>query len=231
MFLKPLLLLHGALGSSGQMKGFRDVLAAEFNPFTLTFPGHGERSREIVDFSVETFAGEVIRLLDERNLHSVPVFGYSMGGYVALYLARHHPERVSRIMTLGTKFNWTPESAETEVKMLNPDVLELKVPSFAGSLKKIHGEQQWRTVLQQTAGMMKAMGARNPLTTDDFGRITLPVLLGLGDLDKMVTREETNRVQKLIPGSRVSILDHTPHPFEKADLSLLGKIAASFFIA
>ncbi len=226
--MKPLLLLHGALGSAHQMQGFRDVMSVDFNPFTLTFPGHGERAQEIVDFKMENFAGEVIRVLDELNLRSIPVFGYSMGGYVALCVARHHPDRFSRIMTLGTKFNWTPESAEAEVKMLNPDMLESKVPAFAAALKKMHGAQRWRNVLQQTAGMMKAMGARNPLTADDFRHITHPVLLGLGNQDKMVSREETQGVQKLMPGSRVCILEDTPHPFEKVDYNLLGRIVSSF---
>ena len=47
--------------------------------------------------------------------------GHSMGGYVALKLALKRPELVDRIITLGTKFNWTPEVAAKEVKMLNPD--------------------------------------------------------------------------------------------------------------
>ena len=43
-----------------------------------------------------------------------------MGGYVALHLALHHPERVQRIVTLGTKFRWDPVTAEREAARLDP---------------------------------------------------------------------------------------------------------------
>ena len=42
------------------------------------------------------------------------IFGYSMGGYVALHAARRHPERIGSIMTLGTKFAWDTPTAEKE---------------------------------------------------------------------------------------------------------------------
>lgn len=31
-----------------------------------------------------------------------------MGGYVAWYLAEHHPEKANAVFTLATKFLWTP---------------------------------------------------------------------------------------------------------------------------
>ena len=54
-----------------------------------------------------------------------------MGGYVALQLANKHPKYVQKIITLGTKFAWDKETAAKEVKMLNPEKIEEKIPAFA----------------------------------------------------------------------------------------------------
>jgi pimeloyl-ACP methyl ester carboxylesterase len=51
-----------------------------------------------------------------------------MGGYVALKTAVLHPGRIEAIVTLGTKFHWDPENASNEVRMLNPEKIEEKVP-------------------------------------------------------------------------------------------------------
>jgi len=43
----------------------------------------------------------------------------------------------------------------------------------------------------------------------------------LGDRDKMVSQEETARIQKSIPNAQLAILPGTPHPIEQVDISLL----------
>lgn len=225
----PLLLLHGALGSEGQMLNFKRILNERFQADVLTFSGHGKRSTEDVSFSIEQFASDVLDFMDSHKKRQVNIFGYSMGGYVALYLARFFPERVNKIMTLGTKFLWTPDAALKEVKMLDPSMLEEKVPDFVDMLKKIHGSENWGKVVQKTASMMTRMGLQNPISDSDFVLITNPVLLTLGDLDKMVSKAETERIQGLIKGSNVLILENTVHPFEKTDLIMLEQKVNKYF--
>ena len=79
--------------------------------------------------------------MNENYIQTIDIFGYSMGGYVALWLARFYPDRVGKIFTLGTKLKWNDEEAEKEIKMLNPEKVELKVPAFAQQLAERHGEQ------------------------------------------------------------------------------------------
>ena len=217
----PLLLLHGALGAATQFKPLKELLSARFEIHAPDFSGHGEAGGEH-PFSIALFAADVLRYLDERKIAKIAVFGYSMGGYVALYLARHYPERISRIITLATKLHWDEPTAAKETGMLDTARIEAKVPQLASSLQERHIGKDWKMVVNKTAAMLTEMGADSPLKTPDFAAIQTPVILLLGDRDKMVSLEETVATYKLLPNGKMGILPGTPHPFEQADLHLLS---------
>ena len=63
---------------------------------------------------------------------------------------------------------------------------------------------------------------------NDYTIINLPVLLLLGYNDKMVTKEETEAVQKVLPNSRFQLLEQTAHPIEKTDIAVLAGIIREF---
>ena len=109
-----LILLHGALGSEKQLHALKNELT-NFNIYTLNFEGHGGRTIN-GSYSIDRFVQNVLDFMFANQLQNASFFGYSMGGYVALKLAAYHPEKVESIVTLGTKFNWTPEIAAAEVK-------------------------------------------------------------------------------------------------------------------
>ena len=226
---RNLLLLHGAIGSEDQLAPLKKHLSDCFNCYSLNFPGHGGRPFEN-DFSIATFADNVLRFLKQEGLDSIDVFGYSMGGYVALYLAKNHPEKVGRIMTLGTKFHWSPEVAEKETMMLQPIKIQQKVPAFADALDKRHAPLDWKKVLNRTADMMTQMGKDNPLKEDDYRMIQHQVNIGLADRDEMVTLEETETVVQSLPNSHFYRLTNSKHPIEQTDLVLLNQAVKSFFI-
>lgn len=64
-----------------------------------------------------------------------------------MYLAEHHPQRIKKIITLATKFNWDETIAAQKIKMLNADKIEEKLPRFAAGLQKRHAPNNWKTVL------------------------------------------------------------------------------------
>lgn len=96
-----------------------------------------------------------------------------MGGYVALWLAHQHPERVRKIVTLGTKFDWSPESARLEVKKLDAEKILEKVPAFALILETRHAPNDWKQLLSRTSTMMLALGSDPLLKDDHFPKIKL----------------------------------------------------------
>ena len=224
-----LILLHGALGTKNQFKALKERLKNSFDVHDFNFEGHGG-IRTDKDFSMDLFTDNLIEFLDSKSLDQVNVFGYSMGGYVALNAALRSPSRFRKIMTLASKFNWDPNSAEREVKMLNPDIIEEKVPHFAERLKKEHHPQDWKEVMKKTAAMMINLGNGARLSDDDFRKIEHNVCIGIGDKDRMVSIEESERIAKLIPNSDLVVLAGVEHPIEKVDLELLEKHILNYLL-
>lgn len=226
--MQQILLLHGAIGAANQLSLLQEELADSFSVYRLNFKGHGGSPYAAAPFSIKLFAAEVIAFLDKKEISSIPVFGYSMGGYVAMYLAKYHPERVNKIITLATKFNWNETIAANETKMLNAGKIETKLPDFAAALQKRHAPNDWKTVLEKTAAMLIKMGKDNPLKPEDYPAILHPVLLMLGDRDKMVTLDETVEVYKNLPKAQLTILPNTAHPLEMVNQARLAYEIRSF---
>lgn len=217
----PLLLLHGALGSAAQLEPLQTQLTPHFTVQTLNFSGHGGKP-PAGDFSIAAFADEVLAFLNENKIQQVNIFGYSMGGYVALHLAKHYPERVGKIFTLGTKFDWNPATAEREVKMLNPAKIQEKVPLFAEALAKRHQPNDWKEVVTKTAAMLHDLGHGAALEAQDFTNIQHPVTIGIGSQDNMVSLEESEATANMIPNGRLLLFSEFKHPIEQANFTTLA---------
>jgi len=219
--METLLLLHGAIGASDQLQALEAELKNQYNVHAINFSGHGKNTSYASGFSIGLFAKDVLRFCDEKNLQKISIFGYSMGGYVAMYLAKHHPERINKLVTFATKYHWNEEIAAREVKMLDPEKIQQKVPAFAEALQQRH-TSDWKDVLYKSAAMMLDMGMDNVLKTEDYPGISIPVLLMLGDRDKMVTLDETLTVYKALPNAQLAVLPNTPHPIEQVDHTMLS---------
>lgn len=226
--MKHLLLLHGALGSSAQFNEIKVQLADHVVCHTPDFFGHGKLADSRDDFSIEGFAHQIHDYCNKMKLDEVAVFGYSMGGYVALCLARHQPDLVSSIVTLGTKFDWTSEHAAREIQRLDPFKMEQKVPEFITELKELHGEENWKNIVEKTARMLKEMGEQPVLQESDLALIRNPVLLMLGDEDTMVSTKETEWAAEHLANASVQMLPETPHPFNKVESDKLVKPLLKF---
>ncbi|SRR5690606_9168559 len=223
----PVLLLHGALGSKVQLIPLQKNLASERKVFTMDFEGHGNSKSE-TDFSIELFTKNVIDFLRENSLPQVDIFGYSMGGYVALNVAFRNPDLVARIVTLGTKFEWTPAFAEKETKMLVPEKIEIKVPAFAERLKQLHGAENWENTVLKTARMMQNLGDNPTLKEEDFQKINNKTLICLGELDVMATENESKNVSSLLKNGRFQAIPKLKHPIETASMEEIAAIVRGF---
>ena len=226
--MTPILLLHGALGSAAQFDALRPFLPAARPVFALNFPGHGGLPTD-EPFSVARFSDAVLDFLVKENLQQADIFGYSMGGYVALHLAWKHPERVRRIFTLGTKLAWSPETAAGMNRMFDVEKIETKVPQFADTLSRTHHPLDWKDVCRNTATFLHDLGNGAGLPPEAFGQIFCPVLIGLGELDHVVTPEESRTVAEALPTGRFEILAGCKHPIEQVNVVLLAEQLRDFF--
>jgi esterase/lipase len=220
-------MLHGAIGASDQLKPLSSSLNSQgFETFTFNFSGHGKTPFQ-TNFGIVQFAHELENFIVMNNLQGVPVFGYSMGGYVALYLAAQNKSLMGNIITLGTKLEWDPEGAAKEIKMLDAKTILEKVPKFAEALKTRHGND-WELLLKRTADMMIELGTNNLLNSETFVKIENKVLMGLADADNMVTVTETDRAASQIKNAKRFTLSNTKHPIETVNTEQLSNIIREF---
>ncbi len=225
--MQNIILLHGAIGAKDQLEPLAVELKQQgYTVFTLSFSGHGQ-TPFATNFGIEQFALELEQFITVNHLQQPTVFGYSMGGYVALYLAKQQPTLLGNIITLGTKFEWSPEISAKETKMLDSKTILEKVPKFAEALQKRHGHD-WELLLQKTAEMMIELGNKNTLSLNDFASIENKVLIGLADKDNMVTLEETTTVYKQLKNGAMYMLPNTKHPIETVDSKLLAELVTRF---
>lgn len=215
-----LVLLHGALGCREQMLPIAQEFESHFKVHVYEFMGHGARSNQSGDFSIGAMAQELEAFFNENQSTQVQVFGYSMGGYVALYHQVMFGPRIQNIFCLGTKFDWNPGSAEKEASMLQPGLLIEKIPAFAQLLEHRHGKH-WHSVVERTAEMMKHLGQNPLLNEHSLPRISAKCTLALGDRDQMVSQQETLWAAGLVPNAEVKFLEATPHPIEKVNMQAL----------
>lgn len=125
---QPLILLHGAymtIDAMGEvvpsLAGIRQVIAVELQ-------GHGRTADADRPLSYEQMADDVAALLRHIGIEEADVFGYSMGGGVALQVAIRHPEVVRKLVVASASY--TSDG-------MHPELLEM-IPSitpevFAGS--------------------------------------------------------------------------------------------------
>ena len=219
--MEHILLLHGAIGSKEQLQPLKVLLEKDFTVHAIHFSGHGGQ-RADRNFSIPSFATQVQQYIQQNGLPAIHIFGYSMGGYVALHLARHQPGLVKSIITLATKFFWDEATACKEVKMLDAEKIEEKLPAFAALLQLRHTPGNWKEVLNKTREMLIAMGQSNPLQADDYSKIEIPVLIMLGDRDKMVSLEETVATYHSLPNAQMAVMPCTSHPIEQVDMAQLS---------
>lgn len=227
--METLLLLHGAIGAADHLQPLAAALAPHFSVHTLSFSGHGGNPLPDADFSIPLFAADVLTYMQQHELEQVSILGYSMGGYVAMYLAKHHPGKINKVLTLATKYLWTEEIAAREIQMLQPEKISQKLPAYAATLATRHAPADWALVLQKTAAMMVSLGSSPTLSLSDYATISTPSLLLLGDRDKMVSLDETVAVYKALPNAQLGILPGTAHPIEQVPVDLLCYHAIRFF--
>jgi len=221
-----LLFLHGALGTGRQLMQLAGAL--DHQPcLHFEFPGHGQSEDHESDWSMDFFVESLVRKCDGID-QPLTAIGYSMGGYVALAAGLRYPSIFSRIITIGTKLEWSPEIAAKECAKLDPDKILSKVPAFATMLQQLHGHEKWKKVLVKTAAFMRSLGDSPFLTVEKMRNFQNPVLYCVGDHDEMVSIDETISFFRNTPGADLLIMPDTRHAIEKVDNSLLASHIASF---
>ena len=229
--MKELVLLHGALGASNQLDPLAEALRPHLRVYQLDFEGHGTTPAQSRPFRMQHFAENLLELLDTRSIEHAHLFGYSMGGYVAVHFAIEHPDRVGSIATLGTKYRWSPDTATRESARLDPETIRTKVPRFAETLETRHARAGgWEGVISRTADLLTHLGHHPLLTDDTLPVVSAPVRVIVGDRDNTVSVAESSDVAGRLATGSLTVLADTPHPIEQVSVTTLSHLLLGYFL-
>jgi len=103
----PLLLLHGWPQHWWSYRKLIPPLAERYRVLIPDLRGWGWSQAPPGDYAKQTFADDVLALLDAEGLDRVKVIAHDWGGYAAFLLARAHPERVERLVGLDIPPPWS----------------------------------------------------------------------------------------------------------------------------
>jgi pimeloyl-ACP methyl ester carboxylesterase len=198
--------LHGAFGTHHDL----EKLATKFDSsqvINFDLPFHGT---DYASFNYSTLKQALLKRLANESHYSI--FGYSLGGYLALDLASEKKIHPEKIITYGTKFHWTSEIVEGIKKKMDLERLKSKAPQYVQELEEKHGPNFAAFINDSLALMLEV--SNDPLTAKQFMQVNCPVTLIIGDKDSLVSVEETKKVASLFTKAEYIVVEgaHTPVP-------------------
>lgn len=99
---KPVILLHGWLGSWGLWQETMAYLGKSYRTYALDFWGFGESGKKRETYAIQDFVSLVNQFMEQLGISHAPLVGHSMGGTVSLSVAIRYPERVSKVVVVGS---------------------------------------------------------------------------------------------------------------------------------
>lgn len=124
----PVLLLHGWTDNSRAWS----ILAPHLLKHRLLIPdqrGHGGSDKPACCYAISAFAHDALLLLDAKGISKAAIVGHSLGSMVGQWLAAEHPERVERLVLVGS----TALAPMKRKDAFYKEVLGFKAPPELGS--------------------------------------------------------------------------------------------------
>jgi pimeloyl-ACP methyl ester carboxylesterase len=218
----------------------------------ITFDNRGSgRTRIPTDDGVRTperFAGDLLALLDARELPRVHLVGASMGGMIVQAFALAHPNRLRSLTICCSNFGGknavgpAPEVARAMIEgflprataemlrgalevLFHPDSLESKpdAVNFYVETKRAHPHPA-----EEVARRVQGIASFDAF--DALPRLTVPTLILTGSNDRVVPPENSHRLAARIPGAELAVIEKSGHLFfleqtEEVNRRLLGFFA------
>jgi pimeloyl-ACP methyl ester carboxylesterase len=216
---QPLVLLHGAYMTIDLMGEIVPALAGSRQVIAVELQGHGHTADIDRSLSYELMADDIAALIEHLALEKADLFGYSMGGGVALQVAIRHPEVVRKLVVASASY--TSEG-------MHPGLLEmiptLTPEAFAGSpieeayLRSAPNPDDFPTLV---AKMKRLDMEPFAWPAEDIGGIAAPTLLIVGDSDAIRLEHAVELFGLLgggvmgdlvgLPKSQLAVLPGTTH--------------------
>lgn len=210
---EPLLLISGQATS---LRGWLHVvsqLAERHRVILFDHRGIG-RSTEGSDesrFATRAFAGDAIAVLDALEIERADVYGHSMGGRVAQWIAVDHAKRLNRLVlaatTGGDAFD-PPRAREVNTILARGDAATMTPYFFSSEFSErhpgvVHDFFARDASVSVRRGHYQASRAHH--AWDDLHRITAPTLVMHGEDDVVTPPVSAESIAERVPGAELFI--------------------------
>ena len=218
------MLLHGGLLTIEESFGrLLPDLAADRQVIATELQGHGRTADIDRDIDLRYLAGDIAALLDHLAVDRADVFGFSLGGGVAMQLAVDQPDRVGRLIVASVSYAGggyheeisDPARHATSTRLPTAEDFQQMRDAYASVAPDPGHFDAFAAKATQAAGNLKGW------TAGELGAITAPTLLVFGDHD-FIRLEHAVEMHGLIPGAQLAVLPGTTHMgvMRRADLML-----------
>jgi len=226
----PVVLIHGSGPGVTSYANWRLVLPALAENFRVVAPdmvgfGFSERPANI-KYGVQTWADQVVGLMDTLELPKAHLVGNSFGGAIALRVASQHPDRVGKLVLMGSMGVPFPITEGLErVWGYEPSFENMRkvLDVFAYSRDLVNdelAEVRYRSSIQP--GFQESFAAMFPAPRqrwveamctpeDDIRRLPHRTLIVHGREDQVIPVQTSLRLMELIDNADLSVFSHCGH--------------------
>ncbi|HUP89984.1 MAG TPA: alpha/beta hydrolase [Longimicrobiales bacterium] len=193
--------------------------------------------------AIETFADDVIALMDELGLDQAVLVGLSMGGYVVLDIIKRYPDRVRALVLTATRANADNAEARANrhslaaasrrsgtravIEAMLPHLISahsrLKMPEL---IKTVHGMME-STSPETMARALEEMAERKDYVAD-LANINVSTIIIRGDQDDIIPAAEMETIARSVRGARHEVITLAGHLPNLENPELFNKLLGSF---
>jgi 3-oxoadipate enol-lactonase len=217
---KPLVLLHGYPLDHRIWDDLIPYLEMDFDILLPDLRGFGQSTANENGYTLSDMAEDIAELLQHLELPKAVIVGHSMGGYVSLAFARSFPENIFGLGLVASQaIADSPDRRESrykdikQVELSGVDYIAKNMPGKLTSSPQIQESLYGIIMSQPEAGIKNALGAlaERPDQTSLLGRIIVPISIVHGNLDKLIPVERAFEMNKLVPLSKLIVIDNAGH--------------------
>ncbi len=196
---RPIVLLHGGLGSGEMFGPILPILAANHEIILPDLQGHGRTADIDRPIDMRLMADDIAALIDQLGLEQPDLIGYSLGGGVAMHVAFKYPEKIRKLVSVSaniTRSAIPPEMLAQQAQVSGDAVAFLKdTPMYQLYQRVAPRPEDFATLLDKIGASM----AKDFDFSEQVRNLKVPTLIAAADAD-MAPPSHYVEVFKLLDG-------------------------------
>ncbi len=222
---RPVILLHGYLGSWGLWQDTMSYLGRYYRTYALDFWGFGESdTKQTETYVVQDFVRMVDQFMDQLGIIQAPLVGHSMGGTVSLSMAIQYPQRVKKVVVIGSPITGASLSVLLKLFGMRPIgwVVYHNLWAFKLSYRLLapfySADKNWSQMMDRDVSRTKleafflSIGSlRRTDLRPRLNEIKVPVMGMYGPKDIVVHPKQWKPLQQGIVNARIEIFPQAGH--------------------